>query len=126
MTTTEKNILIDEFMGISHKSEFIQHKGEWRMSYSTYGSNWNELMPVVEKIDSMDYWTEICNSPLGTKTRPNRLMWCEIGKDNHRELLLDDCYTRIARAEASTKIEAVYNAVYQFILWFNSQQNKTQ
>lgn len=129
-TTVDKNKVIAEFMGLTYSSETkeyylpIYNSGDWwNEDELSYHTSWDWIMPVVEKIESMEYWTEICNSPLGTKARPDRLMWFEIGKDNHRDLLRDDCYTRIARVEAGSKIEAVYNAVYEFITWWNKEKS---
>ncbi len=98
-TTVDKNKVIDEFMGVVHKQEFIQHKGEWRMSYSTYESNWNELMPVVNKIRSMYNSTEVY--------------------EHAAILIIDD----IAEGCTEANILQTYNAVYEFITWYNKEKS---
>ena len=127
--TTENNKIIAEFMGyidngcseegflINPITNFDEEINDLK-----YHNDWNWLMEVVEKIESLGYWTEICYSNLGTKTREGKITWCEITKENHLDLFKDDCFTKIVRTEGSKK-EAVYNACIEFIKWYN-EQNK--
>lgn len=65
--------------------------------------SWDWLMPVVEKIESLDCVVEI------TET------FCHIYKENVGWINSD-------KGNCKTKIESVYKAVIQFINWHN--QNK--
>ena len=143
MTTKEGNKLIAEFMGLKHPRKSIlgydikcgwdgldfdishwwikKDKDIYLSESLKYHSSWDWLMPVVEKIEKMEYWIEICHSHLGTNKRPNPITWCEISKENHRDLVMDDCYTKISRGEG-TMIEATWLAVVEFIQWYNQNQ----
>lgn len=68
-----------------------------------YHKEWNELMPVVEKIEELGYRFEI----RWTSTHITALAW-----DNTLSLSCDT---------GSSKIEAVYQGVLQFIQWYNQQ-----
>lgn len=91
----EGNILLAEFMGFC--PDYID-AGKWLW----YASDWNLLMPVVEKIESFEYDVEI-----GT------------------------AYIRIARSDDSgfgldawfcaPKIEEVFNACVEFAKWYKNQ-----
>jgi len=100
--TTENNKIIAEFMEwkvvndelLDHKGLFVQYSDE----PLKFHSDWNWLMEVVEKIESLGYGMDIqtlgvhVNTFEGTKFRYNRLFLCE-----------------------KSKIEAVYNACLEFI-----------
>ena len=67
-----------------------------------FHSDWNWLMEVVEKIESIK----------GTQIFINGIS-CEImfkGRENRKNI--------------NTKIEAVYNACLEFIKWYNEQKSK--
>lgn len=73
-----------------------------------YDSSWNELMPVLEKIENMghktiigggDFWDNYCNIMYGVSTK------------YHGEIK--------NRGTGSTKLIAVYNAIIQFIDWYD-------
>ena len=106
--TTENNKIIAEFMGVS-KSK-IDANGQVlnfeNSKYNTYNSDWNWLMEVVEKIESLGYWTEL----LGGYHQEFR-----IGKINQIKEFINK--------NGSDKKEAVYNACIEFIKWYN-EQNK--
>lgn len=89
-----------------------------------FHSDWNWIMEMVEAIEKMGYWVEVVNSNLGTAKRNYPIIWCEIGKENHTNLLLDDCYERICRAEnlEGNKREAVVQAIYLFLKWYKEQK----
>lgn len=81
MKTEEKNKLIDTFLNRT-------------VSANQYHENWNELMQVVEKIESLSNEQKVIN-------------WSRQNK----------CIFDIKLTEA--KIEAVYNACIAFIEWYN-------
>lgn len=106
MNTTEKNKLIAEFMGwkstnilneyYNDSEESWQKVGVLNINTFCYHSDWNWLMEVVEKIESLDiYYDKYIdhNSSMFTS----------------------------GKIELSTKIEAVYNACVTFIEWYNEQ-----
>lgn len=113
MNTTENNRLLAEFIGwelkhnpnISQKTWSNKEEGYCRDKDSTfieYSNNWNWLMKVVEKIESLGFTFTI------------RLKWVKISKThNSDEVIL------IRWEEDETKIEAVYNACLEFIEWYN-------
>lgn len=111
MKTIENNKLIAEFMGLN------LHQGVWRKSTLAterkickedalkYHSDWNWLMLVVEKIESLNYIFEI------------KTTWCRIKETG------TGCVIVLRWEEDRTKIEAVYNACIYFINFYN-EQNK--
>jgi len=83
--------------------EIIDNK-EPLFEYPHYHSDWNWLMPVVEKIESLGY-DVIINGE-----------WCNI---NSVELEDDICDISI-----KGKINAVYLAIVEFIKWHNENKNE--
>lgn len=70
-----------------------------------YNSDWNWLMEVVDKIEGMEYWTEL----IGEENNYH----FNIGKTGRFFADFDN--------EGETKIKAVYSGVIQFIEWYNNQ-----
>lgn len=91
MTTIENNKIIAQFLEISHQKIAMN-----------FHSNWNILMDVVEKIESLGFFFEIKRN------------WVRITKK--REIIV------IRWEQDKNKIEATYNACVEFIKWYN--QNK--
>ncbi len=113
---TENNQLIAEFMGVFDKILSTGNIHSWSdapfyyttedtrekvikniSKYSKYSKDWNWLMQVVEKIESLDY-----NITIQYKN-------CYIDIDKDLQI-----YTF-----SKSKIEAVYNACVEFIKWYN-------
>ena len=113
--TAENNKLLAEFMGGEDRSKFVgggnyfefdkrQMAGAtilkiFRYEELQYHLDWNWLMEVVEKIESLGYDSQI---------------------------LKNTCYffdCDFQETKGNTKREAVYNACVKFIKWYN-QQNK--
>lgn len=65
-----------------------------------YHSDWNWLMQVVEKIESLNVVVEIRENVCYIETTPN------------------DYYSELEE----TKIQATYNAVVRFIKWYNENK----
>lgn len=113
MTTTEGNRLIAEFMGIKCKINTrgylvsIPVMGD-ELDYLSYHLSWNLLMPVVEKIESLGYYTNIFS--------------CDHNRNRHAihitPLHEREQYTLFQ----DSKIYAVWVGVVQFIQKYN--QNK--
>ena len=102
MKTIEKNKLIAEFMGYpKHKIDFVGKRLNFENSkHNTYHKDWNWLIEVVEKIESLGYRMEIVKHI------------CRIYLSNKETIVI---------SENTPKIEAVYNAVVEFIKWYNNK-----
>lgn len=101
MNTTENNKIIAEFM---NKPTF-KTDGWVKIEYELlYHSDWNWLMEVIEKIESLNYSTEIKSiSGLG-----HTMFFISGGAE-----------VPLSRRLIKTKFEAVYNACVEFIKWYN-------
>ena len=109
MNTTENNKIIVEFMKWDILNDMTYSKatkGKWvELDKLKFHSNWNWLMEVVEKIESLE----------------------GIGVDFYKGCI--DVYNeevnliRINR-KGLTKIEAVYNACVEFIKWYSKNAVK--
>ena len=126
--TTENNKIIAEFMGLNKTKMFFNLKSGNYVKKETddcdikvvdvylknnkpitnfyYHSDWNWLMEVVEKIESLGYWVEILGGMHNV---------CSIGLTNNIESFI--------YLDSESKIEAVYNAVVEFIKWYNEQKS---
>ena len=102
MNTTENNKIIAEFM--EHKPTFEVYIDDvlttLERPIKNYNSDWNWLMEVVEKIESIK----------GTQIFINGIS-CEIMFKG-----------RVISKHFNTKIEAVYNACVEFIKWYNENK----
>jgi len=123
MNTIENNKLIAEFMGFSkghlNKSEtrwkddwFTQANKIWgnRITLIHFHSDWNWLMEVVEKIESLGYKVNIFGNTDLNKT-------C----DHYTSIYIPN--QKVFGVRKLSKIESTYNACVEFIKWYN-QQNK--
>ena len=117
MKTLENNKLIAEFLGYidngCSEDGFLIHpitNYDVEISSLKYHEDWNWLMEVVEKIESIEY---------GIYQVDILQEGCKILK---RCCLLID--KRVGKLESdTTKIESVYSACVEFIKWYN-EQNK--
>lgn len=111
------NKLIAKFMGIMvtdfkwktyHTLVYCDENGEWDFSYLEYynpHSDWNRLMPVIEKIEASGYIVEIWLS-LGKG--------CKIFKPNYEPSVSFSC-------ESNSTIEAVWMTIVEFLEWHNKE-----
>lgn len=94
----ENNKIIAEFMNYA----IIDKNGNHKDECYNYDCNWNWLMEVVEKVEKQGFdfaiYTGACVSIINTKDFP---------------------YEEIINLNGSSKIEAVYNACFEFIKWYN-------
>lgn len=120
MNTLENNRLIAEFMGRKRgrgtnidKITYINPNGGITpLRYLNYDKDWNQLMKVVSKVENLD---------LRKYTVKISYDICSIDYTNIKSRL--DAPIIFKRSiDQSNKIEAVYNAVTEFIKWYN--QNK--
>ena len=107
MNTTENNKIIAEFMKWDILNDMTYSKatkGKWiELDKLKFHSNWNWLMEVVEKIESLNYSIEI------NKQEENDYQCLVVQKD-----IKVQTFSKI-------KIEAVYNACVEFIKFYNEQ-----
>lgn len=127
VTTAQMNRVICEFMGW----EFRPDSDDWFKAYHdgqlmwaddgkfinrimlegfNYHEDWNELMPVVEKIEDLPTVVRMENEPNQMDKNYSVTVW--IDPEDEPIIQVCDC----------SKIKAVYKAVYQFITWFNQQK----
>ena len=122
MKTIENNKLIAEFLSVKihpcetiEKFKFlpIEERGLYNgyfIDELKYHEDWNWLMQLVEKIESLGYNIDTMKVDI---TKYQSSQFCGIYIDGKR------IYTNYCE----TKIEAVYNACLEFIKWYN-EQNK--
>jgi hypothetical protein len=114
----ENNKLIAEFMGLRYAEDsvYIDTLKEMRANgiyfeqgYMTselkYDSDWNWLMSVVEKIESLG------NDVLITSN------YIQIAYNDGEDFI-------VIELEGNIKIFAVYNSVIKFITWYNETKQK--
>lgn len=117
--TTENNKIIAEFMGwdiLSNMTYSKVTKGKWIvLDKLKFHSNWNWLMELVEKIESINEANDEYYSDYSFTVTNFIQNWTAgfISREN----------VEIVNVEGLTKIEAVYNACLEFIKWYN-EQNK--
>lgn len=115
MNTIESNKMIASFMGLGDNQPYQiwEHirsnaSGEETSLYwdnnLRYHDSFDWLMPVVEKIEGLGHDVSILKNAVG-------LQWCGIGKFSSNN----------TKATGTTKIEAIYSAVVEFIKWYNKQ-----
>jgi len=103
MKTEESNKMIAEFMGNMHDGDVIHEE--------LYDVSWDWLMPVVEKIEKNKYVDEF------------NINWDSLGEKHHCEITNTQKFTfETIRIYADSKIEAVYEAVVEFIKWYNKNK----
>lgn len=122
MKTLEKNELLANFLGWTKQDNmWIRWYGEWfddhgnRRTDKTrevllFDSDWNWLMPVVEKIERLGHtiveigWKHCRITPILYDKKSDSMQW-----EPMIEILGQD------------KLTATYKAVVEFIEWYNNQ-----
>ena len=115
----QNNKLIAEFMGLKPTKVFgryliskdhchcVENTEEEAMngfaSISKYNISWDWLMPVVEKIENLEYWCIIGK-------------WTSICSANDNERIA------ISSVEGKSKIMNAYHAIISFIMWYNKHE----
>lgn len=113
------NKLIAEFMGWQKSIYENLPDRMYKDNYSIgkpinqfeYNSSWDSLMPVVEKIETINRYNEYYPDMV--------TIWkncCKINDGNNGNELFCNY--------ATTKIEAVYRTVIEFIKWYNQQEEQ--
>ncbi len=118
MNTLENNKLIAEFLGATnnnHPDDYDMYgiietieDGEDEKHYfkpeeMLFNSDWNWLMEVVEKIESLDFSFQILKNG-----------WVVINDDDNEEVL---------ESFGESKLNAVYGGCIEFIKYYNEQNS---
>lgn len=119
--TTENNKLIAEFLGWEEKEKYFMFNpktnGSIYIKTLLFHSDWNWLMQVVEKIETIPSWDKDRFGTIvtiqGKKCRINSDHYQDKNKTYSKEQYFDVTFI------GETKIEAVYNACIEFIKWYN-------
>ena len=111
MTTMEGNRLIAEFIGYEvYPDGYCDTKSadetEPLPMLEYMFNSWNEIMPVVEKIESIEDEHRCAKYNVIIEQS-----WCEVVDNNNSDT--------ISKGDADAKITAVYIAVVEFIKWYN-------
>lgn len=113
--TTENNKIIAEFMELKTIAEqdFLDYNYEesekdtlYILESLKYNTDWNQLIQVIEKVESLDYVFAIHNETVNVFNGQNNIKY-------YNEYF-----------EYKTKIESVYNACVEFIKWYNEQKKE--
>lgn len=130
----EGNKLIAEFMGAELMSDTSLIDDDPKMKYwmykdpihhksrihaadkIRYHTSWDWLMPVVEKIEGIE--VDGYNGAWKLNLDPWEVQFIDYTDESH------DSVVSITRSDFDTLIEATWQAVVQFIQWFNNTQNK--
>jgi hypothetical protein len=103
----EMNKVIQVFMGLpSEKDRPLFSGGSTKEPWTLkYHDDWNVLMNVVEKIESLGYKFQICRK---------------------RVTVLEDSGSQphVLSCKMDNKLRAVHSAVYDFIIWYNKHTSQ--
>jgi hypothetical protein len=116
----ESNKLIAKFMGKKIINNWVQlvdkYNGEYDISLLKYHSDWNQLMPVVEKIEK-----DISKEPYyGFTVRiADRCCLIACHERNKQDGVI---YQTPWGFRPLLKIQAVWLAVVEFINWYNANK----
>lgn len=109
INTIEGNKLIAHFMNFEHEGETLlyYHNGEPSIKPDLeYDTEWNWLMPVVEKIEQTGIYSK---------------MWYNLEFDRYEAHFFAPGHTVEFIERGPDRITTVYLAVLQFITWHNSK-----
>lgn len=119
--------LVAAFMGYTRPHPDYPHASYWYkegkppLVHLLYDENWNWLMDVVEKIQTLGYFpifAPFIENEKGKLT--GECLWCMISKQTTN---MNDPVVDVTGA--TSNIDAVYKAVIEFIKWYNEKNNDT-
>jgi hypothetical protein len=112
MNTLENNKLIAEFMGIIDivETNGIVFKDNNTLEFHQikYDTDWNWLMEVVERIESIGYDVNIFQNGVHIT--------------NYSNGLEQNIVNNVSQISYTNKIELVYDACIEFIKWYNENK----
>lgn len=112
---TENNKLIAEFMDLELPLKISEYSTMISKTNGNYHKDWNWLMPVVEKIESLNYAVYLQTRSTRIESEDGKLMfWFFVGQSED------------GKYEINSKIEAVYNTCVEFIKWYNKQNKNNE
>ena len=125
-TQIENNILIAEFLGEKEQPyNFPQHgtlrlngdfKTEFFDNQLQFHKNWNWLMEVVEKIEKTEVVGQVFNIQIDRNK--THILYAPANYPNEK------WFENLILKEGESKILNCYNAVVEFIKWYNKQELK--
>jgi hypothetical protein len=104
---TKNNILLAEFLGLKIITDGISYFDTNYKALKSYDTDWNWLMYVVEKIESLNIVDDLL-----------------IARHYVEIICVPEYENRVMVKNHSSKIEAVYKACIEFVKWFNQQNNE--
>lgn len=114
--TTENNKLIAEFMDVPHLYSTV------RVETLKYNTDWNWLMEVVEKIESLKPIEFLSGRNwIGFDVRIYKTFNTQTNYCTIKYLKESGDMTISNGFSKKNKIQAVYNACLEFIKWYNQQ-----
>ena len=123
MNTTENNKIIVEFMKWDILNDMTYSKatkGKWvELDKLKFYSNWNWLMEVVEKIESLGYRT-LTENECFMITKSKLSSFDVRSKDDYNTIFSDNYEIN---HYGGSKKENVYNACVEFIKWYNENKD---
>ena len=124
MNTTENNRLLAEFM--NHKPTFEVYIDDvlttLERPIKNYNTDWNWLMEIVEKIESLKPFQLMGRNWIGFdvkiyKTFNTQTHYCTIKYLKEQgDMTISNGFSK------QSKIEAVYNACIEFVKWHNENK----
>lgn len=99
--------------------DYLWEREVYKMKYHT---SWDWLMPVVEKIESIEFSRDLCDITITWHYDINiQRNYCIIKPDNSFASTVIDKWDF---KSYEGKLSGTYQAVVQFILWYNENKKK--
>lgn len=129
--TKTDNELIAEFMGFERiendrwmahyiKGLLDPYFGSFRDVHLRFNESWDWLMPVVEKIERLGYYTTIFKDEDGQQTAILHPV-PSYQRDENSMIVPND-----PMRGNESKIDTTYSVVVEFIKWYNEQNHDSQ
>ena len=84
------------------------------INFLSYNDNWNRIMPVVEKIKKLEFEFNTFSDYTKTEKYRNEVRISELSVDKYCRILIRN----------TDMLDAIFNAVVEFIKWYNENKNK--
>jgi len=83
------------------------------INFLSYNDNWNRIMPVVEKIKKLEFEFNTFSDYTKTEKYRNEVRISELSVDKYCRILIRN----------TDMLDAIFNAVVEFIKWYNENKN---